>query len=232
MSNRISIILSTFNEGYIIEETIREIFKNIENVQIILVDDNSNDGTFEKVKKLNNPNIKLYSRNSRGLASAFLLGLINTEGNIIGWFDSNMPSLMKRVPDMLKELESNDLVILSRFVEGGKDERTITRVWSSIMINFICRLILGPQIRDYTSSIFLMRREKLINAVPICYGHGEFFIEFLYKLKKNGSKISEIPYVHPPDHVGTSKTATSVIRFIKLGIDYMVRIIITRFRKN
>jgi dolichol-phosphate mannosyltransferase len=232
MNNKISIILSTFNEGYIIEETIKEIFENVENVEIILVDDNSNDETFEKVKNLNNPNIKLYSRNSRGLASAFLLGLINTEGNIVGWFDSNMPSLMKRVPDMLKELESNDLVILSRFVEGGKDERTFTRVWSSIMINFICRLFLGHQIKDYTSSIFLMHKKNLINAVPICYGHGEFFIEFLYKLKKNGSKISEIPYVHPPDHEGMSKTATNIIRFIKLGIDYIVRIIITRFRKN
>ena len=166
------------------------------------------------------------------MASAFLLGLINTEGNIVGWFDSNMPTLMKRVPDMLKELETNDLVILSRFVEGGKDQRTVTRVWSSIMINFVCRLFLGPQIKDYTSSIFLMQREQLINAVPICYGHGEFFIEFLYKLKKNGSKISEIPYVHPPDREGMSKTATNIIRFVKLGIDYILRIIITRFRKN
>ena len=52
MSNRISIILSTFNEGYVIEETIKEIFANIENVEIILVDDNSNDETFEKVKKI------------------------------------------------------------------------------------------------------------------------------------------------------------------------------------
>ena len=54
----------------------------------------------------------------------------------------------------------------------------------SKIINFICRLILGSEIKDYTSSIFLMRREVLKCGVPIAYGHGEFFIEFLYKIKK------------------------------------------------
>ena len=232
MSNKISIILSTYNEGYIIEETIKVIFNNVNNVEVVLVDDNSTDGTFEKVSRLNNPNIKLFSRNSKGLASAFLLGLINTEGDVVGWFDSNMPSLIKKVPEMLKELEENDLVILSRFVPGGKDERSKHRVLSSQIINYICRIFLGSEIKDYTSSLFLMNRKSLKFAVPICYGHGEFFIEFLYKLKKQGIKIKEIPYTHPPDYEGMSKTATNAFRFIKLGLDYIIRIIICRFRKN
>jgi len=232
MNKKISIILSTYNEAYIIEETIKEIFDKINNVEIVLVDDNSNDGTFEKVSKINNPNLKLISRENRGLASAFLLGLINTDGEIVGWFDSNMPSLIKKIPEMLKELETNDLVILSRFVDEGKDERSRYRVLSSQIINLICRIYLGPKIKDYTSGIFLMNRKTLNSAVPIAYGHGEFFIEFLYRLKKKGTKIKEIPYVHPPDHEGMSKTATSIIRFFKLGIDYIIRIIISRFRSN
>ena len=162
----------------------------------------------------------------------FLLGLINTEGDVVGWFDSNMPSLIKEIPEMLKELEENDLVILSRFVPGGKDERSKHRVLSSQIINYICRIFLGSEIKDYTSSIFLMNRKNLKFAVPICYGHGEFFIEFLYKLKKQGIKIKEIPYTHPPDYEGMSKTATNAFRFIKLGLDYIIRIIICRFRKN
>ena len=188
--------------------------------------------TFEKVSRLNNPNIKLFSRNSKGLASAFLLGLINTEGDVVGWFDSNMPSLIKEIPEMLKELEENDLVILSRFVPGGKDERSKHRVLSSQIINYICRIFLGSEIKDYTSSIFLMNRKNLKSAVPICYGHGEFFIEFLYRLKKQGIKIKEIPYTHPPDYEGMSKTAANTFRFIKLGLDYIIRIITCRFRKN
>ena len=80
---------------------------------------------------------------------------------------------------------------------------------SSKMINYFCRLVLGSEIKDYTSSIFLMKKEVLKYGVPIAYGHGEFFIEFLYKVKKNGMKICELPYVQPPDQEG-SKTASSI----------------------
>jgi len=232
MQPKISIILSTYNEGYIIEETLTSIFTNLDDVEVIIVDDSSADQTYEKISKFNDPRVKLFSREGRGLASAFLLGLINTKGNIVGWFDSNMPELFKKVPQMIAELEKNDLVLLSRYVPGGEDQRSNLRVLSSRIINFICRTILGDEIKDYTSSVFLMKRDKLSSAVPICYGHGEFFIEFLFKLKKNGTKIVEIPYTHPKDHEGMSKTATNIFRFFKLGFDYMVRILISRIRKN
>ena len=232
MQPKISIILSTFNEAYIIEETLTSIFANLTDVEVIIVDDCSTDGTPEKIKKFDDPRIKLFSRKSRGLASAFLLGLINTKGDVVGWFDSNMPELFKKVPLMISELQSNDLVILSRYVSGGKDHRSNLRVLSSKVINWICRFFLNNEIKDYTSSIFLMKRDNLNLAVPICYGHGEFFIEFLFKLKKNGSKIAEIPYAHPQDHQGMSKTANNIIRFFKLGLDYIIRILITRIRKN
>ena len=232
MQPKISIILSTYNEGYIIEETLKSIFANLTDVEVVIVDDSSTDGTCDIIKKFNDPRVKLFSRQNRGLASAFLLGLINTKGDIIGWFDSNMPELFKKTPQMISELDKNDLVLLSRYVPGGKDQRSNLRVLSSKIINLVCRFILGSGIKDYTSSIFLMKREKLDMAVPICYGHGEFFIEFLFKLNKNGTKIVEIPYTHPPDHEGMSKTASNIIRFFKLGFDYIVRILITRIRKN
>ena len=232
MQPKISIILSTYNEAYIIEETLTSIFANLTDVEVVIVDDSSTDGTCEKIRNFNDPRIKLFSRKSRGLASAFLLGLINTKGEVVGWFDSNMPKLFKKVPLMISELENNDLVILSRYVLGGTDNRTNLSILSSKVINLICRLLLSNKIKDYTSSIFLMKREKLDMAVPICYGHGEFFIEFLFKLKRNGAKIVEIPYTHPPDHEGMSKTASNIIRFLKLGFDYIVRILIAKIRKN
>ena len=232
MDKKVSIILSTYNEAFVIEETISQIFKSLNNVEIILVDDNSPDGTFEKVKKINNPNVKLFLRNSRGLASAFLLGLINSSSEIVGWIDSNMGSLAERLPEMLNQLEKNDIVILSRYVDGGNDLRSKQRVLSSQLINFFCRLILSNKIKDYTSGIFLMKREVLLSTVPIATGHGEFFIEFLYKAYKSGKKIIELPYVHPPDIEGMSKTATSVFRFCYLGFNYFIRIILSLFRRN
>ena len=232
MDKKVSIILSTYNEALIIEETINKIFQSLNNVEIILVDDNSPDGTFEKVKKINNPKVKSFSRNSRGLASAFLLGLINSSSEIVGWLDSNMGSLAERLPEMLSQLEKNDIVILSRYVDGGNDLRSKQRVLSSRLINFFCRLILSNKIKDYTSGVFLMKREVLLSTVPVATGHGEFFIEFIYKAYKAGKKIVELPYVHPPDIEGMSKTASSVFRFCYLGFKYFIRIILSLFGRN
>jgi dolichol-phosphate mannosyltransferase len=231
MDNKISIILSTYNEAAIIEESINKIFSTIQNVEVVVVDDNSTDGTLKILNSIENKNLKVYSRKSRGLASAFLLGMINTDGDYVGWTDSNMPQLTYHFKEMINKLDSYDLVLLSRYIEGGGDERSKMRILSSKIINFICRLFLGSGIKDYTSSIFIMKRDVLIHGVPIAYGHGEFFIEFLYKIKKNGMKIYELPYVQPPDLEG-SKTASSIINFFNLGLSYLFRILIIRFRKN
>ena len=232
MVKKVSIILSTYNEALVIEDTINKIFKYLDEVEIILVDDNSPDGTFEKVKKINNPNLKVYLRKSRGLASAFLLGLINSSSEIVGWLDSNMGNLAERLPEMIELLKENDIVILSRYVDGGGDLRSKQRVLSSQIINFFCRLILSNKIKDYTSGIFIMKREVLLSSVPIGHGHGEFFIEFIYKALKAGVKIIELPYVQPPDVEGMSKTASSIFRFCFLGFNYFIRLIQTLFRRN
>ena len=231
MDKKISIILSTYNEAPIIKESIDKIFATIENVEVVVVDDNSTDGTLNIINSIENKNLKVYSRKSRGLASAFLLGMINTDGDYVGWTDSNMPQLTYHFKEMINKLDSYDVILLSRYIEGGGDQRSKMRILSSKIINFICRLFLGSGIKDYTSSIFIMRRNVLIHGVPIAYGHGEFFIEFLYKIKKNGIKIYELPYVQPPDLEG-SKTASSIIRFFTLGLSYLIRILIIRFRKN
>ena len=232
MNKKVSIILSTYNEASVIEDTINNIFKYLNNVEIILVDDNSPDGTFEKAKKINNPNLKVFLRKTRGLASAFLLGLINSSSEVVGWLDSNMGVLAERLPEMLGQLEKNDIVILSRYVDGGTDLRSKQRILSSQLINFFCRLILSNKIKDYTSGIFLMKREVLLSTVPIGNGHGEFFIEFIYKAHKAGNRIVELPYVHPPDIEGMSKTATSVLKFCYLGFKYFIRTIQSLFRRN
>ncbi len=232
MDKKVSIILSTYNEAPVIENTINEIFKNIDNVEIVLVDDNSSDGTFEKVKKINNPNLKIFSRKSRGLASAFLLGLINTSGDVVGWMDSNMGILARKFPTMIEKLNNNDVVVLSRYVKEGKDERNKLRILSSQIINLLCRIILSNKIKDYTSGVFVMRRSVLFTIVPICYGHGEFFIEFLYQAHKRGLNIVEIPYTHPPDIEGLSKTVSNIFRFLSLGFFYITRIFVTFIRRN
>ena len=232
MDKKISIILSTYNEAEAIENTINQIFNHLKNVEIIVVDDNSPDGTYEKVQKIKNPNIKVFCKKSRGLASALLSGIINSSGDVVGWIDSNQGALAVKLPEMISKLSSYEIVLLSRYVQGGKDERKGLRILSSKIVNFLCRLVLGSEIKDYTSGIFVMNRSVLTLVIPISYGHGEFFIEFLYKAKKKGITILEIPFIQPPDEKGTTKTAPNILRFMYLGFFYITRIILSRFRRD
>ena len=232
MTEDITIILSTYNEKASIEITIKELIKHINNVEIVVVDDNSADGTLEILKDINYPKLRIFSRKkTKGLASAFLLGLINADGEIIGWVDSNMGSVVERFPTMISELNNSDIVLLSRYVEGGKDYRNKVRVIASKLINYLSRFILSSKINDLSSGIFVMKREVLLDTVPVASGHGEFMVEFLYNAEKKGNKILEIPYIHPVDIEGNSKSFPNLGRFLLLGFFYVLRLFQTLLRR-
>jgi len=232
MNDNISVILCTFNEEKIISETLNKIIKFNSNCEIIVVDDNSSDNTQKIIKDLNLEQVNLISRKSRGLAGACLTGLLYSNNETICWIDSNLPDLAEKIPLMCNKLSDNNIVLMSRYVNGGGDNRSKYRVLTSKLINLLCRILLDQNIKDYTSGIFAIKKRLLIDVSPICYGHGEYFIEFLFKASKLGYKIIEIPYIQPPDIEGISKTSNSILRFIKLGFQYIFRILITRFRPN
>jgi len=232
VNENVTIILSTYNEELSIEKTINELIKYIKNVEIVVVDDNSPDGTLEILKNINYPKLKIFSRKkTKGLASAFLLGLINSNGNVIGWVDSNMGSVVAKFPEMISNLENAEIVVLSRYIEGGRDDRNIIRVLSSRMINSLAKIVLRTKMQDLSSGIFVMKRKVLLDVVPIASGHGEFMVEFLYKAEKKGNKIVEIPYVHPIDIEGNSKSFPNLPRFLLLGFFYLWRLIQAIFRR-
>ena len=124
------------------------------------------------------------------------------------------------------------LLFYQDLLKGGEDTRSKLRVLSSKIINIICRLILGNKVNDYTSGVFLMNRKTLNISTPICYGHGEFFIEYLHSLNKRGAKIDEISYIHPEDVEGMSKTATNLVRFLRLGTNYITRIFLSLLNRR
>ena len=202
----------------------------------MIVDDSSNDGTIELLKKLNTNNrFKLiFRKKSKGLASAFSRGLIETTGEYIGWIDTNMGETSVKFTAMISELNNNsDVVILSRYVKGGGDERILLRSLGSKIFNIFCRLLFRIPTKDLTSSIFLMKRSILDEITFLCYGHGEFFLEFLYNTHKKGFKITEIPYVQKKDEDDSdSKSAPNLVKFFFHGIMYILRAFVTIFRRK
>ena len=227
-----TVILCTFNEESIIKETILNILKFNQEVEIVIVDDNSTDKTIEVIEEIDTQKVTLIKRKNRGLGSACMVGLLYSKGENICWIDSNLPDLAEKIPAMISKLNKENIVIMSRYVDGGGDLRSFQRILSSKIINYICRFFLDKKIKDYTSGIFAIKKNFLIDNVPISYGHGEYFIELLYKASKNNYHIVELPYIQPPDIEGLSKTASSFIRFFKLGFQYIVRIINCRIRPN
>ena len=132
---------------------------------------------------------------------------------------------------MINKLSSSDIILLSRYVDGGMDQRNIMRVMSSRLINGLARIILRSNIKDLRSGIFVMNRHVLLDVVPVATGHGEFFVEFLSHAEKKGNKIVEIPYTHPVDIDGNSKSFPSLSRFLYLGFFYIIRLFQTVFRR-
>ncbi len=145
-----------------------------------------------------------------------------------------MGEVAPRFVEMAEELKlNNDLVILSRYIAGGGDQRNLIRVLCSKYFNILCRIILTSSIKDFTSSIFLMKRQIINEVTFLGYGHGEFFIEFLYKVHKKGFKIKEIPYVQKKDQdLTNSKSAPNLVKFFYLGFIYIVRIFSSIMRRD
>ena len=230
-----SILLCTYNEDKYIENTIHKLTQFIPDLEIIIVDDNSTDKTLSIINNLKNKfKLKIINRlKTKGLGSAFNRALIESNGENIGWIDTNMGELAELFPKMLKDLDNYDLILLSRYVSGGSDDRVFIRVFCSKLINFFCRIVLSKKINDYTSSIFVMKRSVLNETNLLGYGHGDFFVEFLYDVIRKGFRIKEVPYKQKKDDDDeNSTTSPNLLRFFILGFFYFVRVLITRFRRN
>lgn len=235
MSFDLSIVLCTYNEEKNIRQTIIKILDFFPHAEIVIVDDNSTDNTVKIIKKVNSKKIKLIVRKKiKGLASAFLVGMFNSSGKYVGWIDSNMDYVLEKFASMVDLLEKKkcDLVLLSRYANGGKDQRVLIRVVFSRILNLFCSLFLSKNIKDFSSGIFLMNRSLLLEVVPLGYGYGEFFIEFIYKIHTAGYRILEIPYTQKrdlPDN--NSKTSPNLIQFFKLSVIYFFRVVTIWLRK-
>jgi len=236
MNSKISMILCTYNEEHYIDETINKLFKNLSNVELIIVDDNSIDKTREIINNnKNNDKITLIHRKkTRGLASAFATALLKCNADKIGWLDTNMSELTYEFNNLNKVVDDGaDIALLSRYVKGGADNRKLLRSITSKIYNFICRILLNPNVKDYTSGIFMMKRNVLNEVTFISYGHGDFFVEFIENSIRKGFIIKEIPYTQKKDeNLDLSKTDSSIFKFFYLGFKYIIRIIFILIRRN
>jgi dolichol-phosphate mannosyltransferase len=231
---RVSIVLATFNERENILDTIRGIFENLgRSTEVIVVDDDSPDQTWKLAQDLADPRVKVIRRvGTRGLASAFNRGIMESRAPIVGWMDADMCMPPAMLPGMVKLLAEYDVVVGSRYAAGGRDERVWLRVSASRLINRLATMVLGYGIRDYDSGFVVLRRSVFDKVSLIPTGYGAYFMEFLYTCRRKGLTVKEVPYTFRDRQKGISKSAPSLWRFARTGFQYVTRIFVARLRTH
>ena len=230
---KISYILTTLNEEEHIEKIISEIDSLNENYEIIIIDDSTSDKTLNLINKFKNSKIKVYVRDfNSGLGSAIVSGIFYTTGELICWLDVSMDYHVKNIVNASKKMDENDIILFSRYVIGGGDKRSLKRKLPSKIINFFCRLILTNKITDYTGGLFILKRSILKNILPVGIGHGNYFIDFIYRCYVNKLMIKQLPIIYEKEILEEkSKTFKSLKSFLILGLRYFITILITKIKK-
>jgi dolichol-phosphate mannosyltransferase len=231
VGSKISIILATYNEQEHIVETIASIYEQIPPpLEMIVVDDSSPDGTAALVKSLNFSNLVVIERKKKGLASAFHRGILESTGDIVCWLDADMCMPATVLKEMIDHLDVFDIVIGSRYAQGGSDNRSYLRVLSSRAINGFARMVLGGDVKDYDSGFVALNRDVFNSVTLIPFGYGEYFIEMIYDAHRAGLKIYELGYTFTDRAKGVSKSAPSLWKFFKTGLHYVFRILSLKLR--
>lgn len=231
----VTVVLPTYNERENIGLLIEGILAHVQPApEVLVVDDNSPDGTWEVVEALSRSHstVRLIRRtDERGLTSAINRGITEAKGDIVVWMDCNLSMPPDKVPDLLSALEGNDLVAGSRYLKGGADVgHSLVASLFSRTINFFARLFLGFSITDYTSG-FMAVRKTVFERITLQGDYGEYCIDLLYRARKLGYKIKEVPYRCVARHAGESKTATSVFGFFTRGMNYVLTVLRLRFTR-
>ena len=216
-----SLIVPTYCESQNIAILVERVHQSLSSYsyELVVVDDNSPDGTSEIANSLSQqyPVRVITRRNERGLASAVVEGFKQASGAILGVIDADLQHPPEVVPELLENVRSGaDVVIASRYVEGGGSEgwsasRKIISKGSKLLAQVLLPSARG--IKDPLSGFFLFRRE-VIDGVELSPTGYKILLEVLVKGK--ASEIAEVPYIFRVRERGTSNlTSGEGIRYLK-----------------
>ena len=213
MEKKILIFVATYNEAENISSFIEKVLELNINLDLLIIDDNSPDKTWEIVnsyKKKNN-NIQLIKREDKhGLDTAHKLAFnYATENNYdyLITLDADLSHDPTKIPNFLNELENHAFVIGSRYMKNGKNEMKLGRYLLSIFGNKIIKLILGINCDEFTSSYrgFNLNNLKNFDINKVSSKGYSFFMETVYLVNFTGNSIKQIPIRFKDRAKGDSK---------------------------
>lgn len=220
---RTIVIIPTYNEAQNIVPLLGEVLEQRGNMEALVVDDDSPDGTWKLVEEAQgeNPRVHLLLRREkrgRGLAGldGFKKALAMGADRIVE-MDADFSHDPVYLPALLEASESADLVIGSRFIPGGRDEeRGLARRAVSWLARRYLRWVLGISVSDPTSGYRCFRREALssLMAQEITASDPFIITEILFRSRLMGLRIAEVPIVFRERRAGSSKlSALTLLRY-------------------
>ena len=219
------VVIPTYNERANITAIVPEILAELrdlgENVGILVVDDNSPDGTGQVVDQMSRDDsrIMLLARPRKaGLGSAYVAGFrkaLSLGPELVVQMDADFSHKPEVIPSLIDETMNADLVVGSRYICGVNITNwPIQRLLLSYFANIYARALTRVPVRDLTGG-FKCFRAPALASVPLDRIHSDgyaFQIETTYWCFRNGFSIKEIPIVFEDRHSGTSKMTKEIVR--------------------
>lgn len=216
------VIVPTYNESENILNIIPEILNKSTSVyqfNVLVIDDNSPDGTAKMVENLNNPNVFLIRREMKmGLGTAYIAGFkyaIEKKYDYVYEMDADFSHDPKYLPEFLAKMEEGyDLVVGSRYINGVSVVNwPIRRLFLSYFANIYTRIVTGLKVHDTTAGFMCYDVSKLsqINLDQVKSNGYSFQIEMKFKYFKKKFKIAEIPILFIDRRAGHSKMSKKVV---------------------
>ena len=214
------VIIPTYNEAANIVEVVEKTLRADENVDVLVVDDNSPDLTGELVESAFNGNSRVHllpRPEKAGLGTAYVEGFkraLAGEYDLIFEMDADLSHDPAEIPNFLTAAKDTDLIIGSRYVEGGGVVNwPIRRLILSYGANLYARLVTGLPVKDCTAG-FKCYRRKVLEALDLDSSHSDgysFQIEMKFRVWKKGFRLKEIPIIFVDRTVGQSKMSRMII---------------------
>src|SRR5947209_7850546 len=229
------IIIPTYNEFDNLRPLLQEIFSFAPAVDVLIVDDNSPDGTGKLADQIHveNPQVNVLHRAGKlGLGTAYIAGFkyaIEHGYDAAFEMDADFSHDPRYLPDFLQAIENADLVIGSRYVPGGDTPNwSLLRRFISGGGNIFARFMLHIPVHDCTAGYRCYRREVLesIELDTVQSQGYAFQVEMAYRTTRRGFKVVEVPIIFMDRRVGKSKMSRKI--FIE-GFTYVLR---ARFGKQ
>lgn len=215
-----TIVVPTYNERQNIDSLISALLDAGPEVSVLIVDDNSPDGTAGRVEAIaaGNPRVQLLKRPRKmGLGSAYIDGFklaLSRGTELVIQMDADFSHDPKYIGEFLEAIQDHDLVIGSRYVKGvNVINWPIQRLLLSYCANLYSRIITGLPVHDLTSGFKCFRRKVLeqIDLDSIISDGYCFQIEMTFRAWRKGFSISEVPIVFIDRHSGTSKMSNRIV---------------------